>query len=481
LKQVSSNYELRDGVLYNSELSTPVISTLEDLISTIELVHKDMGHYGKRTTLDAVRERYEVASDLWEEGGKVLDSCIPCQLYKRVPDATTTATIHPYGVKKAFELWEIDFVGKLLKSNNGNRYLITAIDYATSTALAWALEERSASVAIEIVEHIIWTYGKPTEIITDNGEEFRSKDFQAFIQRYNIHHNRTSPGHPQTNGKVERLNYELQQRLQRISAEKGNDRRDWDLYLRQALFAFHAHTNKRTGSSPFFLQYGVEPVLPSTSLANTPLTRVELAEAVEYRRGHVEDLSKHRTDAAKKYHAALERLAKSRDDSYFATPIIHGDLVMRAPLNRKTKLHPKWDGPFVVLDSTDKDDYQLATANGHIIGNLVNVERLRKLDEGERKRYSGDFWEASSRLKLHDKRAKDQTQLQDLDVQLKKATLENLEAQKLGKPAPLNKIAEISSQRRRVENELQTDLPTAPPTPDLGQRVRRLPSRFRDA
>jgi len=152
------------------------------------------------------------------------------------------------------------------------------------------------------------------------------------------------------------------------------------------LFAFHAHTNKRLGSSPFFLQYGVEPVLPSTALTNTPLSRVELAEALEYRRGHVQDLSKYRTDAAKKYHAALEHLAKSRDDSaYFTTPIIHGDLVMRSPLNRKAKLHLKWDGPFVVLDSSDKDGYQLATANGHILENLVNVERLRKLDKNEQK------------------------------------------------------------------------------------------------
>jgi hypothetical protein len=66
---------------------------------------------------------------------------------------------------------------------------------------------------------------------------------------------------------------------------------------------------------------------------------------------------------------------------------------------------------FVVLDFNDKDDYQLARANGHIIENLVNVERLRKLNEDERKPYTGDFWEASNRLKLHDKQAKDQKQL----------------------------------------------------------------------
>ena len=84
---------------------------------------------------------------------------------------------------------------------------------------------------------------------------------------------------------------------------------------------------------------------------------------------------------------------------------------MRTPLNRKSKLHPKWDGPFVVLDSTDKDVYQIAIANGHILSNLVNAARLRKLNESERKQYTGDFWEASNRLKLHDQRARDQKQL----------------------------------------------------------------------
>src|SRR5437762_8751898 len=131
----------------------------------------------------------------------MLNSYIPCQLYKNIPDSTNIAIIHPYGVKKAFELWEIDFVDSLVKTHRGYMYIITAIDYSTSRALAWPLEERSAAAAIEILEEIIWTHGKPAEIITDNGEEFRSQEFQAVLKRYGIQHNRTSPGHPQTNSK----------------------------------------------------------------------------------------------------------------------------------------------------------------------------------------------------------------------------------------------------------------------------------------
>ena len=211
------------------------------------------------------------------------------------------------------------------------------------------------------------------------------------------------------------------------------------------------------------MQFGVEPVLPSTSVVNTPLTHVELAEATDYRRQHVQDLSKYRTEATKKYHAALECLAKSRDSSYLAKPIIIGDLVMCSPLNHESKLHPRWDGPFVVLDSSDTDTYQLATANGHILENLINVDRLRKLNEDERKQYTGDFWAASERLKLHDKRARDQRQLRDLDVELKKATIVSLDAQKLNKPAPLNKIVEIASQKCQIERQLRSDADSSPP------------------
>jgi len=293
-------------------------------------------------------------------------------------------------------------------------------------------------------------------------------------------------GHPQTNGKVEHLNHELVQRLVRISTEKG-DLKDWDLYLREALFEFHAHVNHKTGASPFFLQYGVEPVLPSTSTTTTPITRIELAKAVEYRREHVQDLSKYRTAAAEKYQSGPRRIAEARDEySSSASTIIPGDLVMRKPLNRKSKIHPKWDGPFLVLDTSDTDNYQLGTANGHVLENLVNKDRIRKLDEKELTKYTGEFWAASNRLKKRDERAGRQKQLHEFDVKLKEATLANLEAQKRGERAPLNEIAELSAEKKKLESELQAQSIDKRPlssgeSQSREKRLQRPPVRFRDA
>ena len=130
----------------------------EDRLKDIALaVHSDLGHYGWRQTLRAMRIRYRIARELLKEGKEIRDilaPCVPCQLFKRDMTAASTATVHPLGIRKAFTLWEIDFVGPLIDTPCGNAYLITAIDYGTSTALAWPIPARSTGAALEMIEHI---------------------------------------------------------------------------------------------------------------------------------------------------------------------------------------------------------------------------------------------------------------------------------------------------------------------------------------
>jgi len=75
-------------------------------------------------------------------------------------------------MKRPFQMWKIDFVGPLRISKKENQYLITAIDYGTSKAFAIPIPKRSHEVAIDLLENIIWTYGKPVQVVHDNGEEF---------------------------------------------------------------------------------------------------------------------------------------------------------------------------------------------------------------------------------------------------------------------------------------------------------------------
>ena len=125
----------------------------------------------------------------------MLDSYISCQLYKNIPDSTNIAIIHFYDAKKAFELWEIDFVDNFVKIYHDYKYIIIVIDYFISRVFIWSLEECSIMTTIEILEEIIWTHGKPAEIITNNGKEFRSQEFQAILKWYNIQYNQISLNH----------------------------------------------------------------------------------------------------------------------------------------------------------------------------------------------------------------------------------------------------------------------------------------------
>src|SRR5579859_7188080 len=189
------------------------------------------------------------------------------------------------------------------------------------------------------------------------------------------------------------------------------------------------------------------------SLITSPVTMIEHEIAKHDRRTKVQNLEKYCTEASNWYRAAIEKLAQIRDDTAFMkNSIMPGDLVMRVPLGRESKLHPKWDGPFV---STDKDVYQLVTANSYILPNLHNIARLRKLDKDERVKYSGDFWEASNRLKLHNCIAKEQNELNDVNKRLAEATTRHLENQRQGQRMDLSEIDSIAKEAREKKEELK--------------------------
>jgi len=105
IKEDSQMYEPRERALFDKDTGIRVVMDLELFEETVEAIHKDLGHYGKKTTLDAVADRYIIATDIWSQGAKELDACVPCQLYKPAPapSAKLNATIHPHGQKRAFD------------------------------------------------------------------------------------------------------------------------------------------------------------------------------------------------------------------------------------------------------------------------------------------------------------------------------------------------------------------------------------------
>ena len=64
IKEDALNYDLKEGTLYYRDTGIQVVMDKDLFSQIVEAVHKDLGHYGKRTTLDGVAERYIVATDI---------------------------------------------------------------------------------------------------------------------------------------------------------------------------------------------------------------------------------------------------------------------------------------------------------------------------------------------------------------------------------------------------------------------------------
>src|SRR5437667_789210 len=102
-------------------------------------------------------------------------------------------------------------------------------------------------------------YGAPQEKFTDGGKNLWGGVVQRYLENIKTLHKSTSPYHPRTNGKVERLNGIMGTMIGKILLNKPT--KLWDLYLDQALFACRIRTHSTSKTSPFYLLYGTHPHL----------------------------------------------------------------------------------------------------------------------------------------------------------------------------------------------------------------------------
>jgi hypothetical protein len=61
IKKDAEMYALKEGALFDKDTGIRVVMELELFEEIVEAIHKDLGHYGKKTTLDAVADRYIMA------------------------------------------------------------------------------------------------------------------------------------------------------------------------------------------------------------------------------------------------------------------------------------------------------------------------------------------------------------------------------------------------------------------------------------
>jgi transposase InsO family protein len=118
--------------------------------------------------------------------------------------------------------------------------------------------------AVQFFTDIVYRFGVPNSIITDNGIQFTGKKFLKFCDDFHIRVDWSAVAHPQTNDQVERANGMILHGLKpRIFNKLNKFGRRWLTELPSVIWSLRTTPSRATGFSPFFLVYGAEAILPT--------------------------------------------------------------------------------------------------------------------------------------------------------------------------------------------------------------------------
>jgi len=103
-------------------------------------------------------------------------------------------------------LWQIDHSDQKIK----DKYVISVIDDCSRKSLAFIpVNSVTTDVVINLIDNLIKIYGKPKQILTDNGSAYglksKNSKFDRKCRKRDIEHIRGAIHSPTTQGKVERL------------------------------------------------------------------------------------------------------------------------------------------------------------------------------------------------------------------------------------------------------------------------------------
>ena len=135
---------------------------------------------------------------------------------------------------------------------------VLIVDYYSRYVEFSILDDLSSKLVINHTKLILSRHGIPTQIISDNGPQYTSEEYQTFVKEWGISHTTTSTHYPQTNGMAEKF----VQIVKRLLNKATQDNQDPYMSL-----LIHRNTNIDNLASPAQMLMGRRlqtnlPVIP---------------------------------------------------------------------------------------------------------------------------------------------------------------------------------------------------------------------------
>ena len=201
LRRLSGNFFLNRDILYKRNFDMVFLRCVDkheaDLL--MHEIHEgsfrthSSGHIMAKKILRAGYYWITMEVDCYKHARK----CYKCQIYVdkiHVPPTALTILSSMW----PFSMWGIDMIGRIEpKASNGHRFILVAIDYFTKWVETASYANVTKQVVIKFIKnHIIYRYGVPNRIITNNGTNLNNQMMKELCDDFKIEHHNSSPYRP---------------------------------------------------------------------------------------------------------------------------------------------------------------------------------------------------------------------------------------------------------------------------------------------
>ncbi|KAL1460267.1 hypothetical protein WDU94_012188 [Cyamophila willieti] len=171
-------------------------------------------------------------------------SCRACCMKQNEPPKET---LHKWELSShPWQRIHVDFAGP-----EGGWYYFIVVDSYTKWVEVIPTKVTSSDWCIKQLRNLFCTFGIPTTLVSDNGPQFKSSLFEAFLENNGVCHRTSAPYHPSTNGQAERFVQTIKKSLKCMQDERG----DVNLKLNRLLMQMRRVPNDN-GDSPYSLMFG---------------------------------------------------------------------------------------------------------------------------------------------------------------------------------------------------------------------------------
>lgn len=381
----AARFYLQKGAMYRRREGAMPIRIILDQDKRdriLSAAHDGIGHRGVHATRAILVKRFWWPSMHYDIDYYVA-SCHMCQT------RSTTQVKVPITVSQPTALFQKIYVDVMFMPKS-SKYMaiIAARDDLSGLSEGRALRKVSADrVADFLLTQIVYRYGCPLHIVTDNGPETRGAT-KRLLERHNIPQARISAYNSRANGVVERGHYTIREAIIRFCE---GDVKKWPQYVDLAFFADRITTRRQTGFSPYFLAYGVDPILPMdltewtfqsegfregmTSEQLLTARMRQLARRQDDLDAAAERLLRSRWGSKERFEMEYEARLQGIDHQKGALVLVR-DMSLFNTFSLTKKTAPRYLGPFVVERRTRGGSYILRELDGTLSRRGIAAFRL---------------------------------------------------------------------------------------------------------